>query len=295
MDNKELKGKTKEKVNKKEVRYDEVDSETMKKHWMINEARTGYHVDPIYPYSNNQKISENQNIPKDEEIEYKKFQNLPEGTRAEFIDGKIYYLGTPTIKHQDLILELASSFKAYLHGKSCKVIPAPCEVKIDYASDPLSKITLEPDIVVVCDREKVTEKRVLGAPDLVIEILSPSNADHDKGYKYYKYLSAGVIEYWIVDPEAEEVMVNLLNEGEYETTTYSKGDEIKVFILDSLTIDVTHLFEGYKGSEIKEVEVAREEERTKHEKEKQELNVKVDEAEHRIKILEEQLRLSQNS
>ena len=139
-----------------------------------------------------------------------------------------------------------------------------CEVKIDYAFNPQSSLTFVPDLVVVCDREKITEKRILGAPDLATEILSPSNADHDKEYKYRKYLSAGVIEYWIVDPEAEEIKVNLLNkEGEYEETTYTKGEVIKVFILDNLSIDVTDLFEGYKGAEILEVEVARKEEREK--------------------------------
>ena len=294
MDKKELKRKTqKEKIKKEDIRYDKVEKENKKPPFMVKEARAGYHAEPIYPLPDYQN-TENQNIQTKEEIEYEKFKNLPEGIHAEFIESGIYYLGTPTIKHQDLALELASSFRAYLYDKSCKVI-LDCEVKIDYDIDPLSKITLEPDLVVVCDREKITEKRILGAPDLVAEILSPSNADHDKEYKYHKYLSAGVIEYWIVDPEKEEVMVNLLNEGEYEETTYTKGEVIKVFIFDNLSIDVTDLFEGYKGAEVKEVEIAREEERKKYQEEKKELNVKVDEAERRIKILEEQLRLSQNS
>ena len=191
--------------------------------------------------------------------------NLPEypARLAEFIDGKIHFLPMPNIKHQTLSGDLATHFRIYLHGKAYKIY-FPLNVIIDYDFNPDSKTTLRPDLLVISNQARIEELgTILGAPALIIEILMSSNANHDKNYKYNKYLSAGVIEYWIVDPEAEEVMVNLLNKGKYETTTYTKGDIIKVFILDNLSIDVTDLFEGYQGAEIKEVEVAREEEREK--------------------------------
>ena len=262
LDKELVKGKMKEKVKKEDIRYDKEEKENKKPPMMVNEARTGYYAEPIYPHPDYQNFAESQSTTENEETEYEKFLKIPEGILAEFIDGKIYYLGTPNIKHLDLTGELFLKFKAYLHDKSCKVI-APCEVEIDYDSNPHNTLTLVPDLVVVCDREKITKNRVLGAPDLVVEVLSPSTAKRDKGTKYNKYQSAGVKEYWIIDPEAEEVMVNLLNDGEYEETTYTKGEVIKVFILDNLYIDVTDLFEGYKGAEILEVEVARKEEREK--------------------------------
>ena len=256
--------KGKEKVKKEDIRYDEENSEIKKKNWMVNEARTtGYYAEPIYPYFDNQNFAESQNTTENEETEYEKYQNLPEGTHAEFIDGKIYYLDSPNTKHQRTSRRLMSRFDIYLQGKTCEAFQAPFDVKIDFEFDKSSETTLQPDILIICDDEKLDEKGVFGAPDLVIEILSPSNPDHDKVKKFEKYLLAGVKEYWIVDPIREEINVYLLDYGRYEETTYVKGDVIKVSILDNLHIDVTDLFEGYIGVEIPEVKAARKEEREK--------------------------------
>ena len=233
MDEKDLE---KESCKGKDITYGPLEPKIM----TVNEARAAYSVD--------------------EEIEYRKYQNLPEdlGELVEFIDGKIFYLGSPTTKHQRLSGRLFSRFDNYLHGKPCEAFHAPFDVKIDYDFNTFSKNTLQPDLIVICDDEKIDEKRVLGTPDLVIEVLSPSNANHDKVVKYNKYLSAGVKEYWIVDPDREVVTVNILNKSQqvYIPTTYKKGDVIKVSIFDDLYIDVTGLFEGYQG-EAPEVVVAR--------------------------------------
>jgi len=207
----------------------------------------------------------------DEEIEYEKYLNLPKMIRAEFINGKIYYLGTPNLKHQELLMRLSLRFGNYLHGKSCKVFFAPFAVKIDFEFDKLSKNTLQPDLLIICDDEKLSKQSVNGAPDLVVEILSPSNHKHDKIFKFNKYLSVGVKEYWIVDPIKEEILVNILTNSMYSTTIYVKGDVINLTILADLNINVTDLFEGYKGKEIIEIEMAREEEQAKAEAEKLEV------------------------
>jgi len=199
------------------------------------------------------------------DVEYQKYLNLPEMKRVEFVDGKIIYLGEPSLKHQELLTTLLTRFRIYLQGKTCKVYPAPFGVKIDFDSNPNSKNTLQPDLSVVCDKEKLDDQGLNGAPDLVIEILSPSTASRDKGFKYKKYMSMGVKEYWLVDPDREIVTVNILISGNYISRVYKKGDVIKVGILDTLYINVTDLFEGYKGAEIEEVEEAREEERGKAE------------------------------
>lgn len=196
----------------------------------------------------------------DAEAEYEKFLSLPEMLRVEFIDGQIYYLAAANTNHQKLLGRLAARFHNYLHGKSCDVYMAPFDVKIDFDFNPSSKNTLQPDLLIICNDEKLSKQGLNGAPDFVIEILSPSDPSHDKVFKYNKYLSVGVKEYWIVDPVKEEIIVNLLISNRYMAKVYAKGDAIKVSILDDLYIDVTDIFEGYKGDEIVEVETARKQE-----------------------------------
>ena len=225
----------KEKIKKEDVVYKNEETEPM----MVREAWTAYNMERIYTY------------------EY--YLNWPEDERVELIDGKIYNMSAPTEKHQRLLGDLYLRFGNYLHGKSCEVYISPFDVRIDLGLGKDSVV--QPDLVVICDLEHLDEKGLNGPPTLIIEVLSPSNPNHDRVLKYNKYLSVGVKEYWIVDPRKEAIMVNLLKSGYYETTTYQKGDLIKVSVLENLTINVTDLFEGYKGKEIIEVEMAREEER----------------------------------
>ena len=160
----------------------------------------------------------------DEEAEYEKYLNLPEMMRAEFIDGRIVYLGEPSRKHQELLGRLYVRFHNYLHGKPCKVFIAPFGVKINYDFDPHSRDTLQPDLLVICNKDKLDGKVLNGTPDLVIEVLSPTTLQHDKVFKYKRYLSVGVKEYWLVDPDNDEITVNLLRSGKYVKKVYSKGD-----------------------------------------------------------------------
>jgi len=213
---------------------------------VVNEARANYTVERIYTYED--------------------YLNWPEDERVELIDGKIYYMSAPTKKHQILLGRLHMRFGIYLHGRSCDVYFAPFDVRIDL--DLGKDSVVQPDLVVICDGEKLDEKGLNGAPDLVIEILSKSTARRDRVIKYNKYLAVGVKEYWLVDPNKEEVIVNILNGSMYEANVYQKGDMIKPTILTDLHINVTDLFEGRGSREIEEVETAREEERKKAEAEK---------------------------
>ena len=185
---------------------------------------------------------------------YQDYLDWPEDERVELIDGQIYYMAAPSDWHQDLLLELGTRFRNYLHGKTCRVFVAPFDVRIDLLIG--NDSVVQPDVLVVCDKEKLDGRGVNGAPDFVIEILSPSTRGHDLVKKYNKYLEVAVREYWIVDPEKEEVLVNLLNHDktQYLTTTFKKGDEISVSVLDNFIINVSDLFEGYQGDEIMEVE-----------------------------------------
>ena len=203
---------------------------------------------------------------------YEDYLNWPEDERVELIDGKIYYMAAPSKTHQMLLARLSAKFGNYLHGRSCDFYFAPFDVRLDLKAK--KDTVVQPDLIVVCDDELLTEKGVVGSPDLVIEILSRSTASHDRVTKYNKYLEVGVKEYWLVDPNLKEVVVNILSSNRYMPKTYKKGDTIKASVLDDLYVNVTDLFEGYKGKEIEEVEKAREEEqkradiRVKEEREK---------------------------
>ena len=101
---------------------------------------------------------------------------------------------------------------------------------------------VQPDLVVICDRSKIDDKGCNGAPDMVIEILSPSTARHDKLVKFQLYQNAGVREYWIVDPDTKTVQAHVLESGRYFTAAYGDADTAPVYVLDGCTINLTDVF-----------------------------------------------------
>lgn len=137
---------------------------------------------------------------------------LPEGTRAELIDGEMYMMASPSRTHQRMLVDLTVKIYNYISSRSgkCEVYAAPFAVYL-HNDD---KTYLEPDIIVVCDTDKLDEKGCHGAPDWVIEIVSPSSQKMDWILKLAEYRKAGVREYWIVDAEAEKVTVYRFEKGE---------------------------------------------------------------------------------
>jgi Uma2 family endonuclease len=152
----------------------------------------------------------------------------------------------PSRKHQETLLELAGEFRNYLKDKACRVYPAPFDVRLFAETKSNDKVmnVVQPDITVVCDKNKLDETGCKGTPDLIVEILSPSSIKHDRWLKYKLYERAGVREYWIVDPTNESIEVFILNEdGKYEISgVYSKEDEVKVNIFEDLTLDLNLIF-----------------------------------------------------
>lgn len=131
---------------------------------------------------------------------------LPESTRAELIDGVIYDMAAPTIAHQRIVGFLTVEISLYIRSKGgkCEVFPAPFDVQLDKDEYTL----VQPDISVICDKDKLSNgKRCIGAPDWVIEVVSPSSDTSDYKLKLFKYQAAGVREYWIIDPDAERISV----------------------------------------------------------------------------------------
>lgn len=163
---------------------------------------------------------------------------LPEGERAELVDGRIYYMASPTRNHQLIAVELITVINSYIkaNGGSCEPYIAPFAVflnknKLNY---------FEPDISVICDKYKLTDKGCNGAPDWIIEIVSPSSIRMDYSVKLFKYRTAGVREYWIINP-MKKVVQTYVFEGEEDANMYFFGDEISVYIFDGLIIKISDL------------------------------------------------------
>lgn len=168
--------------------------------------------------------------------------------RVELIRGKIFKMSpAPSASHQRLSSRLHIAIGVYLAGKKCEVFSAPFDVRLPRkTSDDKDIITvLQPDICVVCDPSKIEERGCLGAPDIVVEILSPANNKKELKYKYEVYEEAGVKEYWVVIPSERAVQIHILTNDKYIAHGYLyAGDKITTDILPGFAYDVEELFEN---------------------------------------------------
>lgn len=166
------------------------------------------------------------------------YESLPENIRAEVFDGQIYYMASPSQDHQAISMELSTMLNTYLKSKKgpCRVFHAPFDVKLNDA--PLTIV--QPDLMIVCDKNKLDGKRCNGAPDFIIEIVSPGNPADDYIRKLYYYENYGVREYWIVDPRRKTVTVNYF-EKDMLNIQYSFDSTIKVNIYDDLLINFSEI------------------------------------------------------
>jgi len=177
---------------------------------------------------------------------YKDYLKWDDDIRCELIDGYPYMMSAPTIRHQRISRKLLLQLGNFLTGKTCEVFHAPFDVRLyagvsDLADDAVDTV-VQPDLVVICDDTRLDKTGCKGAPDMAIEILSPSSTDKDKMIKYWKYLKAGVREYWIVDPDNNRLMVHLLDEDYQVIHTYSSEERAPVNILPGCTIDLQDVF-----------------------------------------------------
>ena len=163
---------------------------------------------------------------------------LPEGQRAELIDGRLYMMAPPIRIHQKLISQFTKIIGNYIDTRqgTCEVYPAPFAVFLN--EDDMNYV--EPDISVICDKGKLNDKGCNGAPDWIIEIVSPSTSRIDYGIKLFKYRSAGVREYWIVNPYKKSVMVYDLEKDE-QSNQYDFDDAIYSCIYKDLKINIAPL------------------------------------------------------
>ena len=165
---------------------------------------------------------------------------LPDGERAELIDGQIYFMAPPTRKHQDIAGELFGIIREYIRTNtgSCRPYVAPFAVFLNENDTNY----VEPDISVICNPDKLNDKGCVGAPDWIIEIVSPGSRRMDYFTKLFKYRTSGVREYWIVDPEKDRILV--YNFESEDTGDYTFSDSVKAGIYEDLYInfsDITKL------------------------------------------------------
>ena len=160
--------------------------------------------------------------------------NLPDGKRAELIDGKIYYMSPPSRIHQKISMFLSSEISEYIkkNNGDCEVYAAPFAVFLNEND----KNYVEPDISVICDLSKLDEKGCHGAPDWIIEIVSKSSKTRDYMTKLFKYRTAGVREYWIVDSEKNMTTVYAFEQDKVEH--YDFEEEIPVGIYEGFSIKI---------------------------------------------------------
>ena len=159
---------------------------------------------------------------------------LPDGERAELIDGQIYSMAPPNTRHQRILNYINTEINMYIRKNNgeCEVFPAPFAVFLN--DDDMNYV--EPDISVICDKNKISDKGCQGAPDWVVEIISPSSRAMDYFTKLFKYQKSGVREYWIVDPIKQRITVYFFEKELVEE--YSFGEEIPVGIYEGFSIKV---------------------------------------------------------
>jgi len=172
---------------------------------------------------------------------YADYASWEDDIRCELIYGEIVVMDAPSFDHQRILTELIRQLANFLVGNKCVVVPAPFDVCIFGKGDDDTTV-VQPDIVVICDKTVLDKKRCNGAPDFVVEILSPSTAKYDKQRKLNIYVKAGVRECWIVDPDNKNVSV-YIHDKEYVSLGYYENDEtVPVHVLEGCEITLKDVF-----------------------------------------------------
>ncbi len=167
--------------------------------------------------------------------------------RVELIKGKLFKMSpAPNRMHQGLSSIIHNELYNHLKGKRCKVYSAPFDVRLPRKTNDDKDVTtvVQPDICVICDESKLDFKGCIGAPDVVVEILSPGNNAVELRNKYEVYEQAGVKEYWVVSPQDRTFLVYTLNDGAYRPSRLMvAGDIVTSSVLDGFSLDLSRLFE----------------------------------------------------
>jgi len=173
--------------------------------------------------------------------------------RVELIKGKIFRMSpAPNRMHQKITGKLFNRVSTFLEGSRCEVYIAPFDVRLPRRSADDRQIftVLQPDVCVICDRSKLDDRGCIGAPDLVVEVLSPGNNAKELKNKYEVYEEAGVREYWVVSPQNQWLRIYTLTDGRFiESPYYVAGDTATSTVLTGFALDVSDMFRGVSGEE----------------------------------------------
>ena len=220
----------------KEPRYDTL--QALEK-VLLPEEKVNYleedHEDPLNMVREQHFYNAGNNVKKQKEL-----YTLEDEMRVELIDGVFFEMTAPRTSHQTIAMEICMALSIFIRSKDGECVPfaAPTDVQLD--CDEYTMV--EPDVLVVCDRKKITGPCIVGAPDFIVEVLSKSTRKKDMSLKLSKYTNAGVREYWMVDLDKERILVyNLENEDSF-LTIYGLEDQIPVHIFnDELVIDFAEI------------------------------------------------------
>jgi len=172
---------------------------------------------------------------------YADYLNWPNDERFELIDGVIHNMNAPLRVHQKTVTELTKQLAIFFTGKTCEVYVAPFDVRLPKHAKTEDEIfdVVQPDLSVICDQAKLDDKGCLGAPDLIVEVLSPSTSSKDHIKKRALYERSGVREYWLVSPEERIVWVYELVKGQYQKPEiYNDQDKIASGLFPDLVVEV---------------------------------------------------------
>ena len=165
--------------------------------------------------------------------------------RLELLKGKIFQMGAPSLTHQTVSMNFSHLLSNYFYKTPCKLFAAPFDVRLAKKGEKDNEVytVVQPDLCVVCDADKLDERGCWGAPDLIIEILSPGNSKKELKNKYELYQEAGVREYWVIRPDNKEITQFVLENGQYRTLPpIVEGDLIHSTIFPDLSLQTEDIF-----------------------------------------------------
>ena len=164
--------------------------------------------------------------------------------RVELFKGKLFKMSAPSPAHQVVQSNLNIELGLYFRNQKCQIYPAPFDVRLPAKGETGDAIhtVVQPDLCVVCDRTKIDSRGCIGAPDLVIEIISPGNSKKELKQKFKLYEEAGVREYWVIHPSEEYVIVNVLENNRYKTLSPIVDDEVHSVIFPTLKVHTKEIF-----------------------------------------------------
>ena len=164
--------------------------------------------------------------------------------RYQIIYGEVFMMASPSVNHQAICMELSRLFSTWLLGKPCRVFAAPLDVRLFPEDDNSDDTVVQPDLLVVCDKEKLGKGSVNGSPDIAIEIISPSTSNKEHFLKFRAYMDAGIREYWMIEPEQKLVQVYINENGHFVSFGYKSEDVVQSTVLQGFSVDLKTLWEN---------------------------------------------------